>query len=250
MIKGIANTASVLGLGLVLAFGGCTGGPMARGATNTPGASATSAEVKDVATPGTQEAAATAESTPQVLFVANTGGTGVSWRSDCLDGSRIRGDGFKDGTQVTVTSVGTDQCAGWAQVEANGVSSWVHLGYLSPNQPPAVAVAPPRPVTQGPGASAGTVPVAPPPPPSAPRFEKVLVYGEHLIPISQLTYRAADHGPLLLTPNGPRGYVCPAYNYSAPVVRTVNGVTLTDPDPYGCGFARADTAVVREALIQ
>jgi hypothetical protein len=227
---------------LVVAGAACTADSEAGTATATKGAAsaaATSAQVKD----------ATAAA-PQVLYVANTGGTGVSLRARCEDGARLGGQGLKDGTEVTVTTVGTDQCAGWALVDAAGTTSWVHLSYLAPERPAVVAA----PIVRPPVSSGGTAPApAPAPAPvNPPRFEKVLVYKEHLIPLSQLTYRSADFGPILLTPTGPKpgAYVCPVYNYSAPTVRTTAGVILQDPDPEGCGFARADTAVIRDALIQ
>lgn len=191
--------------------------------------------------------------TPQVMFVANTGGTGVSLRPRCEDAARLAGPGLKDGTEVTVTTVGTDQCAGWVLVDAAGTTSWVHLSYLAAERPAVVAApapAPRQPIASGGGST--SAPPPPPPPVAQPRVEKVLVYKEHLIPLSQLTYRSADYGPILMTPTGPKpgAYICPAYNYSAPTVRTTAGVILQNPDPEGCGFARSDSAVIRDALIQ
>lgn len=201
---------------------------------------------------GAVESATASKAGPQVMFVANTGGTGVSIRPRCEDAARVPGPGLKDGTEVKITTVGSEQCAGWAQVDAGGTTSWVHLSYLSPDKPAAVA-APPASAPRAPAPSTSAPVVAPPaPPPTTARFEKVLVYKEHLIPLSQLTYRSAAFGPILMTPTGPTpgAYICPAYNYSAPSVRTVGGVILQDPDPEGCGFARADSAVIRDALIQ
>lgn len=227
----------------------CASEPRA-GLATAPG-SATSASGAGTAT-GAVESATASKAGPQVMFVANTGGTGVSIRARCEDAARLAGPGLKDGTEVTITTVGSDQCAGWAQVDAAGTTSWVHLSYLSPEKPAAVsAVSAPAPRAAAPPSNAPVV--APPaPPPVTAHFEKVLVYREHLIPLSQLTYRSAAFGPILMTPTGPTpgAYICPAYNYSAPTVRTAAGVVLQDPDPEGCGFARADTAVIRDALIQ
>ncbi len=211
--------------------------------TSTPG------DAASATTRSTQNA--TAESRPQVLFVANTGGTGVSLRTRCEDGARIAGPGLKDGTEVNVTSVGSGACSGWALVDASGTTTWVHLSFLQPERPAVVAQAPAAPAPR-PAAPAVSQPTQPSAPISQPRIEKVLVYKDHLIPLSQLTYRSADFGPILMTPTGPKAgaYICPVYNYSAPVVRTVGGVVLEDPDPQGCGFARADQAVIRDALIQ
>jgi hypothetical protein len=234
---------------LVLAASACTSSPEAgTAAARTGTAGAAGGEAAASTAP---EGEVPAPAAPQVMFVANTGGTGVALRARCEDGARLAGQGLRDGAEVTVTLVGTDQCSGWAQVESGGTTTWVHLGYLSPERPAAVAAAP-VPVRPS-GGGTGGVSAPPAAPVVQPRFEKVLVYREHLIPLAQLTYRAAYHGPMIMTPTGPRpdtAYICPVYSYAAPTVRTVAGVILSDPDPEGCGFARVDTAVIRDALIQ
>ena len=230
-------------------FGACTDSEArTNSATSTP-KTATTSDGASATSTSTQNA--TADAGPQVLFVANTGGTGVSLRTRCEDAARIAGPGLKDGTEVAVTTVGSGSCSGWALVDAAGTTTWVHLSYLQPERPAVVAQAP-APAFRPP-APANPQPSQPSPAPvSQPRIEKVLVYRDQLIPLSQLTYRSADFGPILMTPTGPRpgAYICPVYNYSAPVVRTVSGVILEDPDPLGCGFARVDQAVIRDALIQ
>lgn len=234
-----------IALGAVLAAA-CTGSE----ARTSFGGSPTSSPAAANITTSTQDA--TAAPGPQLMFVANTGGTGVALRTRCEDAARLAGPGLKDGVEVTVTTVGSGSCSGWALVDAAGTTTWVHLSFLQPERPAAVA---PAPAPAAPRAPAPAV--APPSQPSAPpptlaRIEKVLVYREHLIPVSQLTYRSASFTQILMTPTGPTpgAYVCPVYNYSAPAVRTVAGVVLQDPDPMGCGFARADEAVIRDALIQ
>jgi hypothetical protein len=192
---------------------------------------------------------------PSTLFVANTGGTGVALRSRCEDAARSGGTGFRDGTEGHVVTSGSEQCAGWTLIDAGGTTSWVRNEYLTTERPAGLAA--PGGVAAVP--SRASQPVAPssgggaPPPPQTlnVRGEKVLEYGGHLIPVSQLTYRSADFGPILLTATGPKpgAYICPVYNYSAPAVVTLGGVTLQDPDPAGCGFARADTAVIRDVVI-
>lgn len=191
-------------------------------------------------------AAATQE--PSILFIANTGGTGVALRSRCEDSARSGGTGFRDGTEARVVTLGGDQCAGWTLVDAGGTTSWVRNDYLSTERPAVTSAPPPASAPVPPSSGGGALPA---PPPQRVRIEKVLLYGEHLIPVSQLEYRSAAFGPILMTPTGPKpgSYICPVYNYSAPAVRTVGGVILQDPDPMGCGFARADTAVIRDTII-
>lgn len=232
-----------------LVLGACTD-TEARTTSSGAGGKTTSTADTSVAT-STSTQNATAEPTSHVMFVANTGGTGVSLRTRCEDAARVAGPGLKDGTEVAVTTVGSGACSGWALVDAAGTTTWVHLSYLQPERPAVVAQAPaPAPRAAAPSNPQPTQPS--PAPISQPRIEKVLIYRDHMIPLSQLTYRSADFGPILMTPTGPRAgsYICPVYNYSAPVVRTVSGAILEDPDPLGCGFARADQAVIRDALIQ
>ncbi|MCC6237106.1 MAG: hypothetical protein IT299_05975 [Dehalococcoidia bacterium] len=246
----IRRIGLLVGAASALVLGACADSEARTSSTGTASKTATASDASTATSTSTQNA--TAESAPQVLFVANTGGTGVSLRTRCEDAARVAGPGLKDGTEVAVTTVGSGACSGWVLVDAAGTTTWVHLSYLQPERPEVVAQAP-APAPAAPRVAAPPQSTQPSPAPvSQPRIEKVLVYRDHLIPLSQLTYRSADFGPILMTPTGPRAgsYVCPVYNYSAPVVRTVSGVILEDPDPLGCGFARADQAVIRDALIQ
>ena len=188
---------------------------------------------------------AAAPAAPSVLYVANTGGTGVAARNRCEDAARTGGSGLAEAAEVRVVATPADQCGGWTLVDANGTTNWVRNEYLSKERPAVVAAPPRGPAPVAPPTGGGPVPVSPPP---AVRLEKVLVYFEHLIPLSQLEYRSAAFSQILMTPSGPTpgAYICPAYNYSAPTARTTTGLILQNPDPMGCGFARADTAVIRE----
>ena len=233
----------LLGLTLALAaaaLAACGGGEVKPGTPITPPKDF-GVTSKGGTTPGSPAAAQ-----PSTLFIANTGGTGVALRNRCEDAARAGGTGFRDGTEARVMTVGADQCGGWTLVDAGGTTSWVRNEYLSTERP-AVVAPPPRPAGSNPSTGGG----APPPPAQTGRFVKALQYGEHWIPVDQLEYRSAGFGPILMTPTGPKpgSYVCPVYNYSAPTVRTATGVILQDPDPMGCGFARADTAVIRDTLV-
>ena len=66
----------------------------------------------------------------RVRVIAGTGGIGVSHRNDCVDGARLHGFGWADGELVEVVAEGDGRCAGWLQVRAGGVTSWVRERYL------------------------------------------------------------------------------------------------------------------------
>ena len=125
--------------------------PEAAAATASPSASPT-----PTSTP-TPEPTPTATARPENLFaivyVANTGGDGVSIRAACRDDARVPG-AWAEGTAVRIIEPGSDACAGWTYVVGPGEGSWVRDGYLSEDQP---AVVPP------PSGGGGT-----PPPPGSP----------------------------------------------------------------------------------
>ena len=67
---------------------------------------------------------------PAVLVIGNTGGVGVSHRSDCSDEARLPRFGWDDGQEVEVVEEGAGRCAGWLRVRAGEVTSWVRERYL------------------------------------------------------------------------------------------------------------------------
>ena len=65
------------------------------------------------------------------LVIGNTGGEGVSHRSDCADAARLSEiGGWPDGTEVELLEEGSGRCAGWLRVQAGGVTSWVREEYV------------------------------------------------------------------------------------------------------------------------
>jgi len=85
------------------------------------------------ATAGTADA--TASTTPEgtvlgaTMRIGETGGTGVSLRSDCAEAAREPG-AIADGVEVTVLQIGSGDCEGWFVVRAGEVASWVSETYL------------------------------------------------------------------------------------------------------------------------
>ena len=63
--------------------------------------------------------------------IANTGGIGVSHRTDCADGARLPRFGWAEGDAVEVLARGHGRCAGWLLARADGVASWVREQYLT-----------------------------------------------------------------------------------------------------------------------
>jgi hypothetical protein len=138
------------------------------------------------ATPTDTESAAALETAPSVAepetrYIGNTGGLGVSLRSDCTTDARIAG-GWAEATEVQLLDSDDARCEGWHRAEAQGVTSWVSELYLV-QQPPTVAVAPsgsgaPAPPA-GSGSTAGAAPTPPPSTPSPPSSgaAPMIVYG-------------------------------------------------------------------------
>ncbi len=65
------------------------------------------------------------------LVIGNTGGVGVSHRNECAVDARVSAiGGWPDGTEVKLLAKGSGSCAGWLQVRAGGVTSWVREKYV------------------------------------------------------------------------------------------------------------------------
>ena len=82
-------------------------------------------------------------------FIANTGGTGVSLRSECENAART-GGAWPEGQQVTVVGAGTNACTGWVLARLGNTESWVRASYVSESKPEPAAGPPPAPVTPTP----------------------------------------------------------------------------------------------------
>ena len=121
------------------------------------------------ATPGVSEPVtevATA-GTPQVRYVANTGGDGISLRSDCRTNARIPG-AWAEGTRVDVIETGSGECDGWSLATADSTETWVNNRYLDSTSPSRVVRTGTTPsATPGPSGSSPTPTVTAPPPPAS-----------------------------------------------------------------------------------
>ena len=96
-----------------------------RPATTTPPASST---------PTTAEPALSRAVPEDSLYIAATGGLGVSLRDSCSASARVDGS-WPEGTLVQRTDVGLGACSGWSIVRAAGTVSWVEDRYLSSSRP-------------------------------------------------------------------------------------------------------------------
>ena len=72
-----------------------------------------------------------AESAPGDLLIANTGGRGVSLRTDCTADARAPG-ALAEGQAVTLQAAGSGRCDGWSLVSAGTESTWVEQQFLEP----------------------------------------------------------------------------------------------------------------------
>ena len=125
------------------------------------------------------EATAPAEAEPEMRYIGNTGGLGVSLRSDCDTDARIAG-GWAEATEVQLLESDDGRCEGWHQAEAKGVTSWVSDLYLVQQRPtvaPTGSSAPAPPA--GSGSTAGAAPTPPPSSGSPPSSgaAPMIVYG-------------------------------------------------------------------------
>lgn len=123
-------------------------GPLATAAPTPPASSTPTASPTPEPTPEP-----TAVSTPRkTMYVANTGGSGVSVRDACDDGARTSG-AVPDATEVTVLQLGVGRCDGWSVVQAAARTTWVRDGYLSATKPATPTPTPrptPKPTPSGP----------------------------------------------------------------------------------------------------
>lgn len=109
------------------------------GDTPTATTTATASAAPDTPTPAPTTAAVPDE--PTVLYVANTGGSGVSLRSDCRTEARIAG-AWPEGKQVEVVEVGSGDCEGWTLAASGSTETWVSNRYLGEVPPATVATRP------------------------------------------------------------------------------------------------------------
>ena len=71
---------------------------------------------------------------PVLRYIGDTGGEGVSLRSDCSDEARAAG-GLHEGADVFVEEEGVGQCVGWSVVSSGATRTWVRDDYLV-DEPP------------------------------------------------------------------------------------------------------------------
>jgi hypothetical protein len=141
--RGLPRLSWLLGILVALALtGGCS---EVRDAINGDESTPTS-EATDAASTASE---AQLSATPGLVtnYIGNTGGLGISLRSDCTTEARIEG-AWAETTEVRILERGTDRCEGWSRASANGVTTWVAQSYLVSSAPAAtVGLAAPAPPT-------------------------------------------------------------------------------------------------------
>jgi hypothetical protein len=165
-IRGFRPPSLLLGaLAALLLTGACAElRDVVSGDEATPEPEASAAPTATTESDAALEATAPAEAEPETRYIGNTGGLGVSLRSDCATDARIAG-GWAEATEVLLLDSDDTRCEGWHQAEAQGVTSWVSELYLVQQRPtvaPSGASAP-----APPAASGSTTGAAPTPPPSS-----------------------------------------------------------------------------------
>ena len=100
---------------------------------------------------------------PESRYIANTGGSGVSLRDDCVDGARIEGS-WPEGAEVVRSLEGVGFCDGWSVVADLDAVSWVRDEFLSASPPQQAAQPPPtQPTSSAAQPSRRSQPTAQPP---------------------------------------------------------------------------------------
>lgn len=216
----------------------------------------------------TPEVTATATDEPPVLarsFIGNTGGLGVSIRSDCATNARA-GGAWAESTEVQILQRGEGRCEGWSLAAVNGATSWVSQRYLVTGQPgaasatlanaptPSVTTTTPAPTTAStprpsspstPTPAATTNPGAPVPPMSlyGPVNQQdtvgVLVNGQPCVTLGTIEEPASPTGYLWSTLLG--AGQCGATNGSA-ITFTLNGAPTNEQLEWSPGGTPPDPA--------
>lgn len=141
--RGLPRLSWLLGVLLALALtGGCS---QVRDAINGDESTPTDAATDEVSTASEAQPSATPDLVTNVI--GNTGGLGVSLRSDCTTDARIEG-AWAETTEVQILEQGTGRCEGWSRARAHGVTTWVSQSYLVTGAPAVtVGLAAPAPPT-------------------------------------------------------------------------------------------------------
>lgn len=102
------------------------------GGSATATATVVASPTSDTPTPA--PTSVTVADEPAVLYVANTGGSGVSLRSDCRTEARIAG-AWPEGKRVEVVEAGSGACEGWTMAASGSTETWIDDRYLSSSAP-------------------------------------------------------------------------------------------------------------------
>ncbi len=151
----------------------------------------------------TSELTATATTDPTPLtahYIGNTGGLGVSLRSDCTTEARLA-TAWPDSTRVQLLQLGEGRCEGWSLAEVNGVTSWVSQHYLTSDTPAAATLLGSAPAPTTPAPAATDAPTTPSPSPTP---EPTATSTSSAAPLPPVTLYgpAAQHDSILILIDG------------------------------------------------
>lgn len=234
----LKKIAFLLAVGLSVVAAGCGSGS----SDDLPGAAVSSSDAPGSATSdgtatadGATSAADGAPTTGDTLYIADTGGVGVSLRDECLDSAR-RGGAIPERSEVTLIRNGTDgECEEWSQVLSASGATWVRDRYLDSERPANVARSSnvggsggnaSSSGTSGSGSSSGTATI-----------DAIDVIGHH-VPLTELRVQTASWVDITNDDGTTMRIGCIKDHWRAigDTVTTTRDLELKDPDPAGCGF--------------
>ena len=151
----------------------------------------------------TSEVTTTATPDPTPLaahYIGNTGGLGVSLRSDCTTDARLA-TAWPESTRVQLLQLGEGRCQGWSLAQVNGVTSWVSQHYLTSDAPAATTLLASAPAPTAPAPAATDAPTTPSPTPTP---EPTATSTSSAAPLPPVTLYgpAAQHDSILILIDG------------------------------------------------
>ncbi len=232
----LRKIAFLLAVGLSVAAIGCgssddlpgtssSGSDAAAGTDGTSGGAAS--------TDGDGAAADGALSAGDKLYIARTGGVGVSLRDDCLDSAR-RGGAIPERSEVTLIRSGSaEACEEWSQVLSASGATWVRDIYLDSERPANVV----RSTGAGGGTSSGGTSRSSGSSSGTALIEAIDVIGHH-VPLTELRVQTASWVDITNDDGTTMRIGCIKDHWRAigGTVITTRGLELDEPDPSGCGF--------------
>lgn len=235
----LRKIAFLLAVGLSVAAIGCGSSDDLPGTSSSAPDDAAAAATDGATSGGTAPAngdgaaADGALSAGDKLYIARTGGVGVSLRDDCLDSAR-RGGAIPERSEVTLIRSGSaEACEEWSQVLSASGATWVRDIYLTSERPANVV----RSTGAGGGTSSGGTSGSSGASSGAALIEAIDIIGHH-VPLTELRVQTASWVDITNDDGTTMRIGCIKDHWRAigNTVITTRGLELDEPDPSGCGF--------------